>query len=117
MGQALPADYARQAHPNPFDERRILRQLQGRRRYRYVEPAVAPALNGYRIEAPCCSRTVDPDGGVIDIALMIHDPASAGWQLYRKDHATGEWTLHGIYPRLVEILVELAEDAERLFWQ
>ncbi|RAI00720.1 hypothetical protein DLJ53_15845 [Acuticoccus sediminis] len=117
MGQALPAFDILPAHPNPFDERRILRGLQGRRRYRYVEPAIVPVVNGYRIEAPCCSRTIDPDGGVIDIALLVHDPETDRWRLYRKDHAFGEWDLHGIYPRLVEILIELAEDDERSFWQ
>ncbi len=105
------------AHPNEFDRRRIERALKSRERYRYVSPHVAVVEGGYRIESPCCSRNVDRSGGVIDIALLLHDVDRARWQLFRKDHSTGTWVLDGDHERLVETLERLNKDPERLFWQ
>ena len=60
------------AHPNQLDCKRIERALGRRERYRYVTPQVIPdeEEHGYRIESPCCSRNVEPSGGIIDIALL-----------------------------------------------
>ena len=105
------------AQPNEFDYRRILRALEKRRRYRYVTPLLLKTTNGYRIQSPCCSRNIDPDGGVVDIALLLFDERKANWRLLRKDHSVGVWELDSEFPRLAELLDHLNEDAERRFWQ
>ena len=105
------------AHPNEFDRRRIERSLKARQRYRYVSPNVATVDGGYRIESPCCSRNVDRAGGVIDVALLLHDDERARWQLFRKNHVSGTWAAEGDYTRLVEVLQRLNADPERVFWQ
>ncbi len=105
------------AHPNEFDRKRIERALKSRRRYRYVKPSVALVEGGYRIESPCCSRNIDRTGGVIDVALMLHDDGRLRWQLFRKDHAAGNWLLDGDHTRLIDALQRLNADPERLFWQ
>lgn len=105
------------AHPNDFDRRRIRRALKARRRYRYVSPTVAGVNGGYRIESPCCSRNIDADGGVIDVALLLYDADRATWQLFRKNHKTKTWEFHSTYDRLVELLDRLNVDPERTFWQ
>jgi hypothetical protein len=105
------------AHPNELDRRRIERALQSRQRYRYVSPRVAPVSGGYLIESPCCSRNIDAEGGVIDVALLHHDAASATWQLFRKDHKKGVWKLHSTHQRLAEVTNALNADPERVFWQ
>lgn len=105
------------AQPNEFDFRRIQRALEQRRRYRYVTPLLFKTANGYRIQSPCCSRNVDPDGGVIDIALLLFDERTGNWRLLRKDHAIGVWELDSEFPRLAELLDHLNEDAARRFWQ
>ncbi len=104
-------------HPNDFDRRRIERALKARQRYRYVSPSVAAVAGGYRIESPCCSRNIDADGGVVDIALLIFDTGRAAWQLFRKDHIRRAWEFHSSYARLIELLDELNADPEREFWQ
>jgi hypothetical protein len=105
------------AQPNEFDHKRIIRALEQRRRYRYVTPLVLKTANGYRIQSPCCSRNVDADGGVIDIALLLFDDRKGNWRLLRKDHAIGVWELDSEFARLAELLDHLKEDAERRFWQ
>lgn len=105
------------AHPNEFDRRRIERALQSRKRYRYVTPNVAAVVNGYRVESPCCSRNIDPEGGVVDVALMLYDASHSAWQLFRKDHKRGAWELHSSYARMVELLEMLKADPDRMFWQ
>ncbi len=104
-------------HPNEFDRRRIERALKERERYRYVSPIVAGMTGGYRIQSPCCSRNIDPDGGVVDIALVIHDAGRGGWQLFRKDHVKGVWEADSTFDRLIELLDVLNADPERRFWQ
>lgn len=47
-------------------QRRLERALRERVRYRYVQPNVLIEGSSYRIQSPCCSRKVDPTGGVID---------------------------------------------------
>jgi hypothetical protein len=105
------------AHPNDFDRKRIERSLKRRKRYRYVSPQVVAVTSGYRIESPCCSRNIDPEGGIIDVALVLHDADHQSWQLFRKDHASGAWELHSTYVRLLEVLERLNDDPERMFWQ
>jgi hypothetical protein len=104
-------------HPNEFDRKRIERALKSRKRYRYVSPSVTMVAGGYRIESPCCSRNVDPDGGVVDVALFLYDTGRAAWQLFRKDHKRATWELHSTYDRLIELLDQLNVDPERTFWQ
>lgn len=105
------------AHPNEFDRKRIERALKTRKRYRYVSPSVTAADGGYRIESPCCSRNIDRDGGVIDVALLLHDADTARWQLFHKDHANAAWRLHSTHERLAPLLDHLSEDPQRRFWQ
>lgn len=112
---SLPAP-ALGAHPNELDLRRIRRALDHRRRYRYVEPRVLGSACGYRIESPCCSRNVDPQGGVIDIARLEPVPASGQWRLQRRDHQGQVWVVHGVFATLGAALAVLGEDPDRLFW-
>lgn len=105
------------AHPNDFDRRRIERALQQRKRYRYVIPRVLAAADGYRIESACCSRNIDPEGGVVDIALLRYDADQGNWHLFRKNHETKTWEFDSTHPRLVEALDLLNDDSERKFWQ
>lgn len=105
------------AHPNELDRKRIERALRGRKRYRYVSPAVEAVTGGYRIESPCCSRNIDPEGGVIDVALMLHEPIAGSWKLFAKNHRNGTWTFHSRHLRLGAALDLLSEDPERCFWQ
>lgn len=105
------------AHPNDLDRKRIDRTLKARQRYRYVTPNVATTVGGYRIESPCCSRNIDPDGGVVDVALLLHDPDNARWELFRKDHGKGLWQLDTTHDRLPQALERLNADPERSFWQ
>jgi len=105
------------AHPNDLDRKRIERALTLRKRYRYVSPKVKPVAGGYLIESPCCSRNIDPEGGLIDVALIHHDAASESWKLFRKDHARGIWEFHSAHQRLNAATDELNADPDRLFWQ
>ena len=57
-------------------QHRLERALRERVRYRYVTPNVLREGTSYRIQSPCCSRTVDPSGGVIDIALLVPHQAN-----------------------------------------
>jgi hypothetical protein len=106
-----------QLHPNEFDRKRIERALEARQRYRYVAPCVVAIEDGYRIESPCCSRNVDAEGGIIDVALIEYHAPLKTWHLYRKDHVQAEWILESSYGRLHEALDKLKEDPDRLFWQ
>ena len=113
----LPAPGAVPRQPNDLDRKRIERALRDRKRYRYVEPTVAPVNGGYHIASPCCSRNIDPDGGIVDVALLLFDSAAGGWQLFRKDHASDNWALHSLHPRLPGLLELLNSDPDRSFWQ
>lgn len=104
-------------HPNDLDRKRIERAMKERKRYRYVTPVVVPVEGGYRIESACCSRNIDPEGGVVDIALILFAPADAPWQLFRRNHDVKEWELHSTYERIFDLLNELNTDDGRQFWQ
>jgi len=96
-------------------QHRLERALRERVRYRYVQPRVLAEDGGYRIESPCCSRNVDPTGGVIDIALLR--PAGAGlWTLFARDHDAARWTPYHQVAPLDSLLDILCVDAERIFW-
>ena len=115
--EARQAQAGQPSQPNEFDFRRIERALEKRRRYRYVSPSLLPTANGYRIQSPCCSRNIDPDGGVVDIALLLFDDRSKNWRLLRKEHARGVWEFERAFDRLTELLEFLNEDPDRRFWQ
>lgn len=102
--------------PNEFDRKRIQLAVAARKRYRFVKAAVRPAEGGFRIESPCCSRRVDPNGGMVNIALLLYREPGV-WQLYRRDHGSAEWLLHQTYKKLGDLLEELKTDAKQLFWQ
>ena len=104
------------AHPNQVDRKRIERALDQRERYRYVTPHVIQDDEeyGYRIESPCCSRNVEPDGGIIDIALLKY--LKPHWVLYYKDHAYSTWVLHSAVDTLSSALEILLPDEDRVFW-
>ena len=68
-------------HPNDVDKKRIEKALRARKRYRYVTPQVEPAERGYRIVSPCCSRNVDPTGGIVDVARIEFVESSRYWFL------------------------------------
>ncbi|MGY3450892.1 DUF3024 domain-containing protein [Bradyrhizobium sp. USDA 4353] len=117
VAAALKPSLVLPAHPNELDRKRIERALKSRKRYRYVEPTVVPVDEGYQVRSPCCSRNIDKDGGVIDVALLRHDPAKTMWKLFWRDHAKGIWELHSVHQRLTAAVDELNADPERIFWQ
>ena len=97
---------------------RLERALRERVRYRYVEPLVLREGQSFRIQSPCCSRNVDPSGGLIDIALLTPGAtgAAGGWSLSARDHAAGVW-LARISDAPLELLLDaLCVDSERQFW-
>ncbi|MGA2779008.1 MAG: hypothetical protein ABSF94_15745 [Steroidobacteraceae bacterium] len=102
---------------NEFDRKRIERAIAARKRYRYVSPRVDLIGGGYVVRSPCCSRKIEPDGGIVDIALLIHARAPQPWRLYRKDHERRQWRLHAVYERLGDLLDQLNADPARQFWQ
>ena len=102
--------------PDIFDRKRIERSLASRSRYKYVTPAVRVVEGGFKIESPCCSRTVDADGGVIDIAMLLRD-GPLQWRLYSRDHAERKWLLHSKYKDLSQALEQLNSDPKQKFWQ
>lgn len=102
--------------PNEFDRKRIERTVAARRRYRFVKATVRAAEGGLRVESPCCSGRVDPNGGPVNIALLLYREPGV-WQLHRMDHQAAEWLLHRTYAKLGDLLDELKNDAAQLFWQ
>jgi len=104
-------------HPNEIDKKRIERALVDRKRYRYVTPQVGLIDSGYVITSPCCSRNIEPNGGVIDIAMLEFLETDQFWRLFYKDHSAVAWVAYADYPALPPILALLREDPERRFWQ
>lgn len=113
---------ARVAPPDPAAARLvgfmlpfIARALKDRVRYRYVRPKVLHDGESFRVEAPCCSRNVDPEGGVIDIARLT--PAANGsWALAVRDHAAKAWVPYADGLSLAQALDTVCVDADRRFW-
>lgn len=119
--QADPAAGARITGPGELVRRRILRSLEKRSRYRYVRPEVSWYDGGWQVSSPCCSRNVDADGGVIDIArLEPAEPTGPGdpapWRLYARNHQTGQWVWQASAARIEELLALVVDDAHRVFW-
>ncbi len=102
--------------PNAFDRKHVERAIQQRTRYLYVTPALHLVEGGFHIESPCCSRRVDAEGGMVDIALLLC-PQPGTWMLNSKDHSTAKWLLHGTYKWLCDLLEELKKDSQQKFWQ
>ncbi len=98
-----------------MDRARISRALEGRARYRYVRPRVLAQAQGWKIVSPNCSRNIDPQGGDIDIALLLPDP-DGGWLVHARDHAAGCWLLKGGHPTLAQALAQVCTDPDREFW-
>lgn len=94
---------------------RLARALRQRLRYRYVKPQVLLEAGSYRIQSPCCSRNVDPGGGVIDIALLVPH-ADCRWCLCTRDHANNTWVARFQNESLDTLLNLLCVDSERQFW-
>lgn len=94
---------------------RLERALRERVRYRYVKPQVLREANSFRIQSPCCSRKVDPSGGMIDIALLVPHEGSH-WCLCSRDHANGSWEPRFQDASLDVLLDLLCIDSERQFW-
>jgi len=88
---------------------RIERALRDRVRYRYVHPLVQRVDEGYLVTSPCCSRNVDPEGGVIDIA-RIEPLDGGGWLLCARDHVAARWVQHDEAPLLEPLLDMLCQD-------
>ena len=107
-------------------QHRLERALRQRVRYRYVRPRVLREGESFRIQSPCCSRNVDPSGGMIDIALLIPLAAIAGsavsdrprqrWCLCARNYLRGTWESKYESEQLDELLDVLCIDHERQFW-
>jgi hypothetical protein len=96
-------------------QRRLERALRLRARYRYVRPQVLRDGRGFRIQSPCCSRKIDPTGGVIDIALLLPQGGHR-WSLYGRDHQAQTWALRLEHEPLDVLLEVLCKDSEHQFW-
>jgi hypothetical protein len=103
-------------HPNEVDRKRIAKNLAARERYKYVAPMVLDAEDGYVIRSPCCSRTVDPEGGIIDVARLEYQEGGF-WRLYRMDDEKQRWMAHSEYLSLNALLARLTADTKREFWR
>jgi hypothetical protein len=96
-------------------QHRLERALRERVRYRYVRPNVLLEGDSYRIESPCCSRKVDPTGGMINIALLVPHEGSR-WCLCSRDHTNQTWVARFQNESLDTVLDLLCVDSERQFW-
>jgi len=96
-------------------QHRLERALRQRVRYRYVQPSVLREGESFRIQSPCCSRNVDPDGGLIDIALLVPDKWGR-WCLCSRDHASATWVARFQNQPLDTAMDLLCVDSDRHFW-
>ena len=103
-------------HPNEVDRKRIEKTLAERDRYKYVAPKVLPDAEGYLVRSPCCSRSVDPEGGEIDIARIEYQSGDF-WRLYQKDDENKYWRPHSEYLSLPMLLARLIADPKKEFWR
>jgi hypothetical protein len=109
------APTAASASIHDMDRVRIERALKQRVRYKYVQPSITAADDGgWLISSPCCSRNVDPQGGVIPIAWL--EPHEGIWTLYTRDHVHERWLVHDESRHLPELLEEVCVDTQRVFW-
>jgi hypothetical protein len=109
-----PAKPSAGARIHEMDRVRIERALRHRIRYRYVQPHIERVENGWVITSPCCSRNIDPTGGVIEIAWV--EPLEDAWAVYFKDHVHERWVLHDESRHLQPLLDEICLDSLRVFW-
>ena len=114
MSQAAPALAVVRCQIHDLLQHRLERALRERVRYRYVRPNVLAEGTSYRIQSPCCSRTVDPSGGLIDIALLTLEGKC--WHLSARDHHTHTWVERFQHESLDTVLNLLCIDSEREFW-
>ena len=70
---------------------------------------------GYRIVSPCCSRNIDLNGGLIDIARIEWE--AGVWRLYSMNHACAQWLMHSQVSRLERLMEGLNDDSKGVFWQ
>ncbi|HOY69465.1 MAG TPA: DUF3024 domain-containing protein [Methylotenera sp.] len=103
-------------HPNEVDRKRIEKTLAERERYKYVAPKVLADVEGYLVRSPCCSRSVDPEGGEIDIARIEYQSGDF-WRLYQKDDEHNRWKPHSEYLSLYSLLARLIADPKKEFWR
>lgn len=96
-------------------QRRLEQALRERVRYRYVQPHILREDASYRIQSPCCSRKVDPTGGLIDIALLVPHEGNR-WCLCSRDHVNSSWVARFQNESLDTVLDLLCIDSERQFW-
>lgn len=96
-------------------QHRLQLSLRGRTRYRYVKPRVFLEDGCYRVQSPCCSRRIDPEGGLIDIALLEPQPDKR-WRLASRDHVTQTWVTRCQQASLRTVLDLLCNDPDRQFW-
>lgn len=94
---------------------RILRALQRRGRYRYVQPRLEPLDGGWKVVSPNCSRSIDPEGGEIDIAWLRPLP-DGRWLLHARDHRQACWQPEADALPLDAALARLCDDALGRFW-
>lgn len=103
--------------PNELDIRRITRMLTKRERYRYVSVKVIAASGGYHVISPCCSRTINNTGDMIDIARIEYDAPRSTWKLFSKNHTQNKWQLRFNSARFAPLMDCLNKDPEKWFWQ
>lgn len=94
--------------------RRIDVAIESRVRYRYVKPNVFQVGNAYQINSPCCSRNIDPEGGVIDIARL--EKQASQWVLFMRNHQAQAWEEYAQSDQLEGLLDLICVDAARVFW-
>lgn len=99
-----------------FMRARIRRALHDRVRYRYVQPQVLAEGAGWKVVSPCCSRRIDAQGGIIDIA-WFEPRADGGWRLHAREHARNRWREVTQADDITPLLVRLCSDPLREFWQ
>ncbi|TCF97534.1 hypothetical protein BZM26_30880 [Paraburkholderia strydomiana] len=114
-GAAPPGDGLRAGRVFDLTKRQIEQALRERARYRYVLPRVLRDGQGFRVESPCCSRNVDVNGGLIDIARLTRDDDGM-WHLSARDHTSHRWMPQHESTDLAELLDTLCIDRECVFW-
>ena len=98
-----------------LDQARILRALERRERYRYVQPRVERQGEGWRVVSPNCSRNIDASGGDIGIAWLLRADDGT-WTLHARDHAGQCWVARAEGLCLPDALARLCADPDREYW-